>query len=73
MHRPRPSIHNFNTIRFLRNYGMPHIRGLAEAGDGRLLVLFANKEVRVLELREDELTAESACPHIRFCTEASRH
>jgi hypothetical protein len=38
---------------------MPHIRGLAESGDGRLLVLLANKEVRVMELREDELNAES--------------
>lgn len=44
---------------FLRNQGMPHVKALAETTDGRLLVLLTNKEIRVLEVRDEALDSES--------------
>ena len=43
---------------YLRDNGLPHVVDATETGDGRLVILLANGDVRLLEVRDQELQVD---------------
>ena len=43
---------------FLRNNGMPHVLDACETSDGKLAILLGNGEIRILEIRDEELQGD---------------